>query len=452
LLGDYELLEQLGRGGMGVVYRAHQRSANRVVALKLIRSDRLESMSPDKRREWLERFRTEAQATSRIDHEHVVTVYEVGVVNGCPFYSMRYVQGRSLADFLRDGPIPSREAAHYMEMVARAVHAGHSHGILHRDLKPRNILVDARGRPFVTDFGLAKWPEGPQDLTHTGDWLGTPSYMSPEQAQDAARVTAASDVYSLGATLYALLAGRPPFQAATVAETLYQVKYLEPVPPRQLNPAIDQDLETITLTCVHKEPERRYPTAVAMAEDLRRYLQNEPIQARPIGTCDRVRRWCRRPERMRDAGIFSLIVAAVFAIWCLSGFATLAFGSIAIERPPQAWFTVGLDFCIALVSLWVGRGALAKRPFPLWVGLAVTTSGLAFSLACLLGLDFDGGGLMKDATLRIVLFSLFSALATVAVLTYVIALVAYYADLSMMREQGLRDAKDQPVAVGGDGL
>src|SRR5262249_5012592 len=155
------------------------------------------------------------------------------------------------------------------------------------------------------------------------------------------------------------------------------------------------------------------------------------------------RRWCRRPERMRDAGIFSLIVAAIFAIWCLSGFAELAFGAIAVERPPQAWFTVGLDFCIALVSLWVGRGALAKRPFPLWVGLGVIASGLAFALACLLGLDFDGGGLMKDATLRIVLFSLFSTLATVAVLTYIIALVAYYADLSRMREQGLRDAKGQ---------
>src|SRR5262249_49234149 len=210
----YEILGELGRGGMGIVYKARQVHADRLVALKVIRADRLEDFPPQQRQEWLQRFRTEAQAAARLEHDHVVTVHEVGEHAGQPFYSMRYVEGQALAPLLRGGPLPGRRAAALLEAVARAVAHAHQHGILHRDLKPRNILVDASDRPYVADFGVAKWSgagcqPGEAGMTHTGALLGTPSYMAPEQATDAARVSAASDVYSLGATLYDLLTGRP---------------------------------------------------------------------------------------------------------------------------------------------------------------------------------------------------------------------------------------------------
>ncbi len=254
----YDIVRELGRGGMGVIYLARQRSANRLVALKLIRRDRLEHLTAAQRREWLTRFRTEGQAAARVADDRVVTVYEVGAHDGRPFYSMRYVEGRSLDEDVKAGPLPNRRAVLLMEQVARAVQAIHEQGVLHRDLKPANILVDARGRPYVTDFGLAKWSEGADSLTQTGEAIGSAPYMSPEQAQDAARVSAATDVYGLGATLYALLTGRPPFQGKSVTETLEQVKCREPIPPRRVNPAVDRDLNTIVLKCLEKETGRRF--------------------------------------------------------------------------------------------------------------------------------------------------------------------------------------------------
>jgi serine/threonine protein kinase len=236
VLGDYELLEKLGAGGMGVVYRARQRSANRIVALKLIRPERLAELEPERRQQWLDRFQAEAQATARLQHEHIVTVYEVGSLDAVPFYSMRYVEGRTLADVVRESPLENRRTAAVLEPVARAVEHAHRAGILHRDLKPRNIMVDSSDRAFVTDFGLVKWlTEESRGVTQTGQVMGTPEYMSPEQARDSSQVTAASDLYSLGATLYDLITGRPPFQAASSIETLRQVMDEEPVAPRQLN-------------------------------------------------------------------------------------------------------------------------------------------------------------------------------------------------------------------------
>jgi tetratricopeptide (TPR) repeat protein/tRNA A-37 threonylcarbamoyl transferase component Bud32 len=300
--GNYESLEEIGRGGMGVVYRARQRTADRVVALKVIRRDRLEQLPRDTHSNALERFRHEAQAAAKLEHENIVTVYEVGEVDDQPFFSMRYVEGRSLSEILRDGPMENRRAATYLEPVARAVHEAHSQGILHRDLKPQNILVDKKtDRALVADFGLAKLCEGADELTRAGEVMGTPSYMSPEQAKDSAHVTAKTDVYSLGATLYHVLTARPPFQAATPLETLRQVIDEEPAPPRQVNPSIDRDLETICLRCLQKEPSRRYDSAHALADDLGRYLRGEPIQARPIGTLGRIWRWCRRKPAMATA-------------------------------------------------------------------------------------------------------------------------------------------------------
>jgi WD40 repeat protein/tRNA A-37 threonylcarbamoyl transferase component Bud32 len=298
----------MGRGGMGVVFLARHQKLKKFVALKLIRKDRLEHLNPEQRRRWMTRFCTEAKAAARIDHERVVTVYEVGAHGGNPFYSMRYVEGHSLADKIKDGPLPNRQAAELMEQVARAVQAIHDHKVLHRDLKPHNILVDAKGRPFVTDFGLAKCADAEESLTHTGEMLGSAAYMSPEQAQDSAKVTEATDVYGLGATLYALLTGRPPFAGKSLAETLDQVKNREPVPPCKLNPAVDRDLNTIALACLEKEPGRRYRSAGELADEMQRYLEGRPIARRPLGLAGRVWRWCRRKPALATISAAALLL------------------------------------------------------------------------------------------------------------------------------------------------
>jgi WD40 repeat protein len=326
-LGDYEILTKIGGGGMGVVFRARQRRADRIVALKVIRYNVAEELPVGKYQEWLDRFRREALLTARVEHDAIVTVYEVGECQGQPFYSMRYVEGQSLSQLARQGPLDNRRAAAYLERVARAVQHAHGCGVLHRDLKPSNILLDADDRPVVTDFGLAKWLEGTHGFTDTGSCLGSPPYMAPEQVRDSARVTVESDVYSLGATLYDLVTGRPPFQAARVAETLNQVIHQEPVPPRQLNPAIDRDLETITLKCLHKEPTRRYRTAAELADDLRRYLHDEPIRARRTGPAERLWRWGRR-----NPLVASLAGAVILLVLFL-----LALTSIGYWNVSQAW-------------------------------------------------------------------------------------------------------------------
>jgi WD40 repeat protein len=301
ILGDYEILGQLDQGGMGFIYRARQRSTQRIVALKVIRSDRLEQLRPGERQEWIERFHREGRIAASIDHDHAVTVYDVGESDGKQYYSMRLVEGRNLGAVLGQGPVANRRAALYVELAARALHAFHLRGIIHRDVKPRNILVDAKDRPYITDFGLAKAPAYSRDLTVVGV-LGTPEYMSPEQARNPKTVGAAADIYSLGATLYELLTRRPPFQAADPVETLRQVQDEEPVPPRQLNPAIDRDLELICLKCLQKEPHRRYSSAEQLADELQRYLNKEPlIYTRPVGRIERFGRWCRRNPALAKA-------------------------------------------------------------------------------------------------------------------------------------------------------
>jgi serine/threonine protein kinase len=293
--GDYDLLEVLGQGGMGIVYRARQRSANRIVALKVIRADRLANPSPDHQAAAFARFKLEAQTAAQLDHDHLVTVFEVGQCDQQPFYSMKYVDGCSLSELLRDGPLENRRAAGYLEAAARGVHEAHEHGILHRDLKPHNILIETKtDRALVADFGLAKLAEADGAMTVAGEVFGTPSYMPPEQAVDSSRVTTLSDVYSLGATLYHALTGRPPFLAATTLETLKQVVEQEPVRPRELNASVDRDLETICLKALHKEPRRRYASAAEFADDLRRYSVDEPIRARRVRRIERGWRWCRR--------------------------------------------------------------------------------------------------------------------------------------------------------------
>ncbi|MFV2065538.1 MAG: protein kinase [Pirellulales bacterium] len=292
---DYEIERELGRGGMGVVYLARQRSANRLVALKVIRPECLEGGDAHVRARSAARFRREALAAARLQHDHLVTVFDVGEWQGRPYYAMRYVAGRSLMERLREGPLTGQEAAALLAPVARAVHAAHEAGILHRDLKPHNILLeDGTQRPLVADFGLAKLLDGDTQVTRTGEVFGSPPYMSPEQAVDASRTTEASDIYGLGAVLYHVLAGRPPFQAASIPETLRQVLQSEPVAPRHLNSAVHRDLETICLKCLDKEPARRYASAAALADDIERFLEDRPITARPVASLEKAWRWSRR--------------------------------------------------------------------------------------------------------------------------------------------------------------
>jgi serine/threonine-protein kinase len=273
--GDYELLEELGRGGMGVVYKARQISLDREVAVKMILRGRL--ASPGDR----ERFRSEAEAAARLDHPGIVPVYDVGEVDGRPYFSMKYIQGRMLSELLAERPLPPHDAARILSAVSRAIHFAHQKGVLHRDLKPSNILIDEEGQPHVTDFGLAKRIEDTASLTKSGAVLGTPSYMAPEQAAgDRGEVSAASDVYSLGAVLYHAITGRPPFQAASPLDTVLLVLEQDPAPPRVVNAKADRDLEMISLRCLQKPADLRYESARALAADLDAYLHDEPISAR----------------------------------------------------------------------------------------------------------------------------------------------------------------------------
>jgi predicted Ser/Thr protein kinase len=273
--GDYELLEEIGRGGMGVVFRARQLSLNREVAVKMILRGELASPADH------ERFRSEAEAAARLDHPGIVPVYEVGELEGRPYFNMKYIAGRTLSQLLAEGPLPPRQAAAILAGVARAIHYAHEQGVLHRDLKPSNILIDEEGRPHVTDFGLAKKTTGAASLTRTGAVLGTPAYMAPEQAAGARGKTGpAGDVYSLGSILYHMLTGRPPFQAASPVDVLLMVLEQDPVPPRVINPSADRDLEMIALKCLQKPIELRYQSARALADDLEAYLNDEAISAR----------------------------------------------------------------------------------------------------------------------------------------------------------------------------
>jgi WD40 repeat protein len=299
--GDYELIGEIARGGMGVVYRTRQVSLNRSVALKLILSSQLASAVDVKR------FHVEAEAAANLDHPNIVPIYEVGVHQGQHYFSMKLIEGKSLASRVDELIADPRTAARLVAMVARAVHHAHQRGIIHRDLKPSNILIDRDGQPHVTDFGLAKRIEADSRLTQSGAIMGTPSYMPPEQATGrVGSLTTAVDVYALGAILYELLTGRPPFQAGSVMDTLIQVMEQEPPPPRSINPRANRDLETIALKCLEKDPARRYASAEAVADDLERWLKDEPIKARPVSAPERAVKWVRR--RPAIAALSTMIV------------------------------------------------------------------------------------------------------------------------------------------------
>ncbi|MFN0021843.1 MAG: protein kinase domain-containing protein [Pirellulaceae bacterium] len=307
-VGEYDILDKIGHGGMGLVLKARQRRLKRIVALKLIKVGQLAEEQE------VARFMVEARAAAHLKHPNIVAVYDVGEHAGSPFFTMEFVEGQSLHKLISERPLQPQRAAIIIRKLALAVAYAHEAGILHRDLKPQNILLDKYEEPKITDFGLATNAQENSQLTATGTVLGTPSYMPPEQARGKHEEMGKwSDVYSLGATFYETLVGRPPFTAATLGETLQQVMTVEPVSPRRLNPAIPRDLETICLKCLEKNPARRYQTGQELADELQRFLDDRPILARPTSRTEKFVRWCRRNPVIAGA-IAAVSVAAVFAI------------------------------------------------------------------------------------------------------------------------------------------
>ena len=309
-IGDYELLEVIGRGGMGVVYKARQTSLRRTVALKMVLHGRLSS------KESIRRFQNEAESAAKLRHPNIVAIHDVGRHKGVPYFSMDYIEGRNLSEIVRRRPLAPHRAAVYARAIAEAIHYAHAQGVLHRDLKPSNILIDANDAVHVTDFGLAKQLDGEHTMTETGQILGTAGYMPPEQAEAMREnIGPASDVYSIGAVLYELLTGRPPFQSDTVWETLRHVREQDPVSPRKLNPDVPRDLETVCLKCLRKSPGNRYPSAADLAADLDRFLVSQPVEAKPTSQALRMLRWGRRHFAPIVATASLLLLVMFLAFW-----------------------------------------------------------------------------------------------------------------------------------------
>ena len=345
--GDYELLNEIGRGGQGVVYRAHQKSLNRIVALKVI------GLGPWATEAHLKRFRREAEAAANLDHPFIVPIHEVGERDGCCYFSMNFVEGGQLDEVVRGAPMSIRQAAELIAKVARTVHYAHEHGILHRDIKPGNVLLDTKGEPHLTDFGLARLVEAESTVTRTLDVMGTPSYMAPEQAAgNNAAVSKATDVYGLGAVFYELLTGHPPFAGGTTFETVRLVLDTEPRPPGLLNPKVDRDLSTICLKCLEKDPKRRYSSALALAEDLEHWLKHEPIRAKRSGFFTHTRKWVRRKPAIAalNAALVALATAIAWNVWESELFRSAPEKSIAVlpfenlsQDPDNVYFADGVQ-------------------------------------------------------------------------------------------------------------
>src|SRR6266496_2925073 len=346
-LGDYELLEEIGRGGQGVVFRARQKSLNRIVALKVIGLGQWASKAH------LKRFRREAEAAASLEHPGIVPIHEVGERDGSCYFSMKFIEGGKLDEIVRREPMPVRQATELIAKVARTVHYAHEHGILHRDIKPGNILLDAEGEPHLTDFGLARLLETESTVTRTLEVLGTPSYMAPEQALgENAAVSSATDVYGLGAVLYQLLTGQPPFAGGTTYETIKLLLDTEPRQPRLWNRKISRDLSTICLKCLEKDPQRRYSSALALAEDLEHWLKHEPIRAKRSGFLRHVAKWVRRKPAIATliAALVALAAAIGWNVWKselisrpeTKGIAVLPFENLSPD-PDNAYFADGIQ-------------------------------------------------------------------------------------------------------------
>jgi serine/threonine-protein kinase len=357
-MGDYQLLEHVGQGGMGIVFRAKQISLGREVAIKMIQRNRLNSPEDH------QRFLAEAEATARLEHPGIVQVYEVGEFEGTPYFSMQFIRGETLAQRLQNGPLPQRQTALLMAAVSRAIDYAHKQGILHRDIKPSNIILDEGGTVRVTDFGLAKFFGTNDNLTRTGAILGTPSYMSPEQASGrSSQLGPTSDVYSLGTVLYHLLTGRPPIVADSPLELALKVLEQEPVPPRVLEPKIDRDLEMVVVRCLQKPPDLRYATAGDLADDLEAFLRDEPITARSghfTQVLARVLRETHHATVLENWGLLWMWHSMVLLIWCILT-ETLDWYGIQSRMAYAGLWTVGLGAWAAV--FWVMRRRMGPVTF-----------------------------------------------------------------------------------------
>lgn len=411
--GEYELMTEVARGGMGVVYRARQTSLNRVVALKMILAGRFAQP------EDVTRFRAEAEAAGRLSHPNIVAIFDVGEIGGQHFFSMEFIEGHSLSHRLSNGPLPTREAAQIVCKVARAIHYAHRQDIVHRDLKPSNIIIDPNGEPQITDFGLAKRLDTDSKQTRTGAIVGTPSYMAPEQAQGRNNeLGPPCDIYSMGAILYELVTGRPPFRAATALDTVMQVINNEPVPPTLLNTEVDADLENIILKCLEKDPLLRYSSAEAFAADLERYMAGESIQARSVNVLDRI-------ARMLDYSKH----ASAFSTW--STMIYIMAGVIAVEHI-VVYFLIQLDaprwmvlmsrttqFVLLGALFYYNRGrnilptSTAERElWSIWIGYFLAYPAIILVTRLLLGVEILDPAIDAPARLHEILPYPFLAIST----------------------------------------
>jgi hypothetical protein len=385
--GDYELLGEIARGGMGVVWQARQKSLNRRVAVKMILGGQLATEADVKR------FHTEAEAAANLKHPNIVAIHEIGEHEGRHYFSMDLIEGRNLAQVIGNAPMPPRQAATLMKTLAEAVHYAHQRGTLHRDLKPQNVLLDAEGRPHITDFGLAKQLSTDSDLTRTGTIMGSPSYMPPEQALGKqGEVGPASDVYSLGAILYQLLTGKAPFLGATAVDTLRLVVEQEPVSPAKLTDQVPSDLETICLRCLEKHPGRRYATARALAEELDRFLRHEPILAKPASAARKVVSWCRqRPWVVSGLAVLLMLglTGLAFGLWQKSEFLQWRMAHPKakvpgeIMRTPVILLLTGILLWIASVLSGVHWSEVKRQrlaPIPPWLNRFVKVIGTLLGL------------------------------------------------------------------------
>lgn len=382
---DYVIEELVARGGMGAVYRAHQKALNRDVAIKVILSGHMASDQE------IRRFNTEAEAVAQLNHDGIVPVYARSEHEGYPFFVMAHMAKGSLAERIRDNILDSHMAACLVRDIARAIDFAHAKGFVHRDIKPSNILFDEHDKPRIADFGLARQVNSDSDLTRSGQILGTPEYMSPEQARgEGGKVDGRADVYSLGAVLYRSLVGRAPFHSPSSVDVLVQVLNDIPVPLRQLNPSVPVELNTICLKCLEKEPDQRYQTAGELADDLDRFLNGQPIRARQVGILTSAWRWYtgRKDAAIYAAGGYALIVGLIFLLWNIFGYCMVPLCAAYSDHIQEARTEILLSTCyLSLPFIAIGYLTLKKHRWVVWITTIVVALELAFALRIFLGLQ-----------------------------------------------------------------